>query len=114
MMCATGLGIHIEHTHGPYSDGDTLIHAICDALQFSIPLVKGDGMVTKGNIDATWKVDAKWPRAAHPAEDISIKATTSEKMGCVARRNSYTWFYKILDGSARITVLRLMSSKRYL
>jgi 2-C-methyl-D-erythritol 2,4-cyclodiphosphate synthase len=40
-------------------------------------------------------------------EDISIKATTSEKMGFVGREEGVSVFavallYKILDGSARI------------
>ncbi len=143
-------GIHIEHTHGPsgHSDGDALIHAICDALLGAANLrdigyhfsdkdpqyrnmdskifLKGViGMVRDcgyeiGNIDATVvlempKVNPHVPQmqqvmaevlAIRP-EDISIKATTSEKMGFVGRAEGIAVYavalvYKILDGSARI------------
>jgi 2-C-methyl-D-erythritol 2,4-cyclodiphosphate synthase len=143
-------GINIPHTHGPagHSDGDALIHAICDALlgaanlrdigyHFSDKDPQYKGMDSKvflkrvvemvrecgyeiSNIDATVvleapKVNPHVTQMQHAMaevlsireDDISIKATTSEKMGFVGRQEGIAVFavvllYKILDGSTRI------------
>ncbi|MBD0259356.1 MAG: 2-C-methyl-D-erythritol 2,4-cyclodiphosphate synthase [Cytophagales bacterium] len=143
-------GITIPHSHGPagHSDGDVLIHAICDALlgaanlrdigyHFSDKDPQYKGMDSKvflkrvvemvrecgyeiSNIDATVllelpKVNPNLPHMQQVMaevlsirpEDISIKATTSEKIGFVGRGEGVSVFavvllYKILDGSARL------------
>ena len=140
-------GIEIPHTHGPsgHSDGDALIHAICDALlgaadlrdigyHFSDKDPQYKGMDSKiflqkvlemvrecgyeiSNIDATVvlespKVNPHVPEMKRVMaevlrireSDISIKATTSEKMGFVGRKEGIAVFavallYKVHDAS---------------
>lgn len=121
-------GVQIPHTHGikAHSDGDVILHALCDALlgalalgdigqhfpdtdpafkgadskvllQHVYELVKNKGYVL-GNADIT--VIAERPKLAphHTAiceciannlgvqrEQISLKATTNEKMGWIGR-----------------------------
>lgn len=139
-------GIQIPHSHGPsgHSDGDALIHAICDALlgaadlrdigfHFSDKdpqyknrdskffLEKVIGLVREcgyevGNIDATVVLEAPkvnplvlemkrvMAGVLHiPESDLSIKATTSEQMGFVGRKEGIAVFavallYKVMDG----------------
>lgn len=122
-------GVTIPHTHAfkAHSDGDVLIHALCDALLGALAL--GDigkhfpdtsadfanidsrillrhvmGLIheqgyTLGNLDAT--IVAQAPKMAghidamrtHLAEDcqvelsqVSVKATTTEKLGFAGRK----------------------------
>ncbi len=126
-------GVNIEHEKGTvaHSDGDVLIHAICDALLgaaslrdigFHFPdtdanfkgvdsskllarvveLLKEKGY-SIGNIDATIaaqrpKINPHIPKMqAHLAEvmrvdleDISIKASTTEKLGFEGREEGMT------------------------
>ena len=132
-------GIKIDHTKGcvAHSDGDVLIHAICDALLgaanmrdigFHFPdnqnTYKGidskillfdtmellrDAGYTLGNIDAT--VAAERPKL-NPhipemkrvmadvlqvdVEDISIKATTTEKLGFTGRQEGIAAYATVL------------------
>jgi 2-C-methyl-D-erythritol 2,4-cyclodiphosphate synthase len=121
-------GIKIEHYKGciAHSDGDTLIHALCDALlgaaalgdigtHFPDTFEKYKGIDSKillsdvvnllkhenytiGNIDVTVclqkpKIKDDIPEMRRilsdimniPVEDVSIKATTTEKLGFAGR-----------------------------
>ncbi len=132
-------GIKIEHTQGciAHSDGDVLIHAICDALlgaanmrdigyhfpdtssdyenvDSKILLKKTVEIIQKagwkiGNIDSTIvlerpKVKPYIPdmkiTLAHamgiPVGDISIKATTTEKLGFVGREEGVAAYAVVL------------------
>ncbi|MGE0077253.1 MAG: 2-C-methyl-D-erythritol 2,4-cyclodiphosphate synthase [Bacteroidales bacterium] len=132
-------GIRINHTKGSvgHSDGDTLIHAICDAMlgaanlrdignQFpdNDPSLKGidskillkktlDLIAEKGyrigNIDSTIclqqpKVKDYIPEMQRTLasvlniskEDISIKATTTEKLGFTGREEGVSAYAVIL------------------
>lgn len=132
-------GVKIEHTMGlqGHSDGDVLIHAICDALLgaanmrdigYHFPDTAGeykdidskillfdtmellrDAGYTLGNIDAT--VAAERPKL-NPhipemkrvmadvlqvdVEDISIKATTTEKLGFTGRQEGIAAYATVL------------------
>jgi 2-C-methyl-D-erythritol 2,4-cyclodiphosphate synthase len=132
-------GIPIEHTKGPvaHSDGDVLIHAICDALlgaanlrdigvhfpdnstdfkgidskillKKTIDLLKGKGYKV-GNIDSTICLQKPKIKDFIPAmqetlakvmdmsiEDISIKATTTEKLGFVGREEGISAYAVVL------------------
>ncbi len=121
-------GINIEHSKGcvAHSDGDVLIHAICDSLlgaaalgdiglhfpdtssEFkgidskvllsrTVELLRSKGYQI-GNIDCTisrqrptlrWHIDSMRQRLAEVMEiefnDISIKATTTERLGFEGR-----------------------------
>ena len=110
-------GVKIEHTMGlqGHSDADVLIHAICDALLgaanmrdigYHFPDTAG---YTLGNIDAT--VAAERPKL-NPhipemkrvmadvlqvdVEDISIKATTTEKLGFTGRQEGIAAYATVL------------------
>ena len=132
-------GIKIEHEKGcvAHSDGDVLLHAICDALfgaagmgdigqhfPDTCPAYKGiDSKIllkktveliatkgyTVGNIDAT--VCAERPKLkAHIPEmqrtlasvmgvdedDVSIKATTTEKLGFTGREEGISAYATVL------------------
>lgn len=132
-------GIKLEHELGllGHSDGDVLIHAICDALLGAANMrdigyhfpdnageFKGidskillartvDLIATKGyrvgNIDATVcaerpKLKARIPEMqevlAHvmniDAEDVSIKATTTEKLGFTGREEGISAYATVL------------------
>ena len=132
-------GIKVEHEKGcvAHSDGDVLIHAICDALLgaanmrdigYHFPDTAGeykdidskillfdtmellrDAGYTLGNIDAT--VAAERPKL-NPhipemkrvmadvlqvdVEDISIKATTTEKLGFTGRQEGIAAYATVL------------------
>ena len=132
-------GIKIEHYKGTvaHSDGDVLIHAICDALlgaanlrdigfQFpdndnsfkgidsKILLKKTNGLLKEknwdiGNIDSTIvlqkpKIKDKIPEMQKilanvlniDIEDISIKATTTEKLGFNGKEEGISAFATVL------------------
>ena len=118
-------GIKIEHTLGllGHSDADVLIHAICDALLgaanmrdigYHFPDTAGEYKNREagyelGNIDAT--VAAERPKL-NPhiplmkktlaevmnvdEEDISIKATTTEKLGFTGRQEGISAYATVL------------------
>ncbi|MBN2487266.1 MAG: 2-C-methyl-D-erythritol 2,4-cyclodiphosphate synthase [Bacteroidales bacterium] len=132
-------GMPIEHTKGPvaHSDGDVLIHAICDALLGSVNLrdigvhfpdtsANYKGIDSKillkktaellalkgykvGNIDSTICLQKPKIKDFIPAmqetladiigiatDNISIKATTTEKMGFVGREEGITAYAVVL------------------
>ncbi|MBT3207071.1 MAG: 2-C-methyl-D-erythritol 2,4-cyclodiphosphate synthase [Bacteroidetes bacterium] len=132
-------GIKIEHTKGTiaHSDGDVLIHAICDALlgaanlrdigfQFPDTAVEFSGIDSKillkrtvelleeksfsvGNIDSTIclqkpKLKDKIPEMQRilskilkiNEDDISIKATTTEKLGFVGKEDGISAYATVL------------------
>ncbi len=132
-------GIEVPHTKGPlgHSDGDTLIHAICDALlgaanmrdigyhfpdtsatfeniDSKILLKKTVGLVaekgyTIGNIDSTIclqrpKIKDFIPQMQSTlaevcgisVDDISIKATTTEKLGFEGREEGMSAYAVVL------------------
>ena len=132
-------GIEVPHTKGPlgHSDGDTLIHAICDALlgaanmrdigyhfpdtsatyeniDSKILLKKTVGLIaekgyTIGNIDSTIclqrpKIKDFIPKMQQclaevcgiSVDDISIKATTTEKLGFEGREEGMSAYAVVL------------------
>lgn len=132
-------GVQIEHTKGSlgHSDGDALIHAICDAMLGAAnlgdigvhfpdtdPSLKGiDSKIllrktmdiiaqkgyTIGNIDSTIclqrpkvkdyipKMQAELAKALDvEPQQISIKATTTEKLGFVGREEGVTAYAVVL------------------
>ena len=132
-------GIEVPHTKGPlgHSDGDTLIHAICDALlgaanmrdigyhfpdtsatyeniDSKILLKKTVGLIadkgyTIGNIDSTIclqrpKIKDFIPKIQQclaevcgiSVDDISIKATTTEKLGFEGREEGMSAYAVVL------------------
>lgn len=132
-------GIEIIHTKGSvgHSDGDTLIHAICDAMlgaanlrdignQFpdndptlkgidskillrkTLDLVKAKGFYI-GNIDTTISLQSPKIKDYIPEmqrtlakvldileEDITIKATTTEKLGFTGREEGVAAYAVVL------------------
>ena len=116
-------GIKIEHTMGllGHSDADVLIHAICDALagefenidskillKKTVALIATKGY-TIGNIDAT--ICAERPKLKNhipqmqqvlaevmgiDADDVSIKATTTEKLGFTGREEGISAYAVVL------------------
>ena len=132
-------GIEVPHTKGPlgHSDGDTLIHAICDALlgaanmrdigyhfpdtsaayeniDSKIILKKTVQLITEkgyriGNIDSTIclqrpKIKDFIPQMQQclaevcsiSTDDISIKATTTEKLGFEGREEGMSAYAVVL------------------
>ena len=132
-------GIEVPHTKGPlgHSDGDTLIHAICDALlgaanmrdigyhfpdtsatyeniDSKILLKKTVGLIAEkgysiGNIDSTIclqrpKIKDFIPKMQQclaevcgiSVDDISIKATTTEKLGFEGREEGMSAYAVVL------------------
>ncbi len=132
-------GIEVPHTKGPlgHSDGDTLIHAICDALlgaanmrdigyhfpdtsdtyeniDSKILLKKTVGLIAEkgysiGNIDSTIclqrpKIKDFIPKMQQclaevcgiSIDDISIKATTTEKLGFEGREEGMSAYAVVL------------------
>lgn len=132
-------GIEVPHTKGPlgHSDGDTLIHAICDAIlgaanmrdigyhfpdtsaafeniDSKILLKKTVDIVAEkgwriGNIDSTIclqrpKIKDFIPKMQQvlaevcgiDAEDISIKATTTERLGFEGREEGMSAYAVVL------------------
>ena len=132
-------GIEVPHTKGPlgHSDGDTLIHAICDALlgaanmrdigyhfpdtsatfenidskillKKTVALIAEKGY-TIGNIDSTIclqrpKIKNFIPQMQSTlaevcgisVDDISIKATTTEKLGFEGREEGMSAYAVVL------------------
>ena len=132
-------GIEVPHTKGPlgHSDGDTLIHAICDALlgaanmrdigyhfpdtsatyenidskillKKTVALIAEKGF-TIGNIDSTICLQRPKIKDFIPEmqqclaevcgisiDDISIKATTTEKLGFEGREEGMSAYAVVL------------------
>jgi len=132
-------GIHVEHVKGSvgHSDGDVLIHAICDAmlgaanlrdigihfpdndkslkgidskilLKKTLEIVKSKGFQI-GNIDSTIclqrpKIKDLIPKMQSvlasvleiSSEDLSIKATTTEKLGFVGQEEGIAAYAVVL------------------
>ena len=115
-------GVLLEHTKGllGHSDADVLLHAVCDALlgaanmrdigyhfpdtagefknidskillKKTVELIAGKGYKV-GNIDATICAD----RPKLNADDISIKATTTEKLGFTGREEGISAYATVL------------------
>ena len=115
-------GIRLEHTKGllGHSDADVLIHAICDALlgaanmrdigyhfpdtgaefknidskillRRTVEIIATKGYRV-GNIDATICAE----RMGIDADDISIKATTTEKLGFTGREEGISAYATVL------------------
>ena len=116
-------GVLIPHTKGAlgHSDADVLLHAICDAMLGALSL--GDIGVHFPDTQAAYKnIDSKiLLKKTHdlisergysivnidtcqaisgvlqiPVEDISIKATTTEKMGFVGREEGLVAYATVL------------------
>ena len=128
-------GVHIEHSHGmvAHSDGDVLLHSICDAIlgaaamrdigyhfpdnsndykgiDSRILLRKTKELITAqgweiGNIDATICLQKPKLLPHIPLmcqniaedlqisiDDVSVKATTTEKLGFVGREEGVAVF----------------------
>lgn len=132
-------GIHIEHTKGciAHSDGDVLIHAICDALlgaagmrdigyhfpdtdmkykkidsklllKHCVELIRAEGYEIS-NIDSVLAIQSPKLKpfidvmrqtlasVMHmPIDDISIKATTTEKLGFEGREEGVSAYATVL------------------
>ena len=103
-------GIRLEHTHGllGHSDADVLIHAICDALLGAANLIASKGYKV-GNIDATVCAERPKLKTHIPAmqeclakvmgidiDDVSIKATTTEKLGFTGREEGISAYATVL------------------
>ena len=132
-------GIIIPHTTGSvgHSDGDVLIHAICDALlgaaslrdigihfpdtdnslkgidskiilSETMKLIRGKGYRI-GNVDSTICLQAPKikdfipemcnvlaPILEIPVDDISVKATTTEKMGFIGKEEGLSAYAIVL------------------
>ena len=113
-------GIKFEHELGllGHSDADVLIHAICDALlgaanMRDIGYHFPDLIATKGyqvgNVDATVcaerpKLKARIPEMQEvlaklmkvDVDDVSIKATTTEKLGFTGREEGISAYATVL------------------
>ena len=118
-------GILLEHTKGllGHSDADVLLHAVCDALLgaanmrdigYHFPDTAGefkniDSKILLGNIDATICAERPKLKAHIPlmqetmatvmgidADDISIKATTTEKLGFTGREEGISAYATVL------------------
>ena len=117
-------GILLEHTKGllGHSDADVLLHAVCDALLgaanmrdigYHFPDTAVELIATKGykvgNIDATICAERPKLKAHIPLmqetmatvmgidmDDISIKATTTEKLGFTGREEGISAYATVL------------------
>ena len=109
-------GIQLEHCKGllGHSDADVLIHAICDALLGAANMRDiGYLIATKGyrvgNIDATVCAERPKLKAHIPAmqetlagvmgidaDDVSIKATTTERLGFTGREEGISAYATVL------------------
>jgi 2-C-methyl-D-erythritol 2,4-cyclodiphosphate synthase len=110
-------GIEVPHTHGAlgHSDADVLIHVICDALLgaanlrdigFHFPDTDPQykGIDSKKLLAHTMRLlrDKGYERMALaevmgvPEADISIKATTTEKLGFVGRQEGVAAYATVL------------------
>ena len=93
-------GIQVPHTHGAlgHSDADVLIHVICDALLGAANL--RDIGFHFPDTDPQYKgIDSKRLLAevmGVEADDISIKATTTEKLGFVGRKEGVAAYASVL------------------
>ena len=109
-------GIRLEHAKGllGHSDADVLLHTVCDALLgaanmrdigYHFPDTAGEYK----NIDATICAERPKLKAHIPlmqetmaavmgidAEDISIKATTTEKLGFTGREEGISAYATVL------------------
>lgn len=97
------IGYHFPDTAGEFKDVDSKI-----LLEKTVQLIAGKGY-TVGNIDATVCAERPKMKAHIPAmqvtlarimnideDDVSIKATTSEKMGFVGREEGISAYATVL------------------
>lgn len=97
------IGYHFPDTAGEFKDVDSKI-----LLEKTVQLIAGKGY-TVGNVDATIAAERPKLKAHIPAmqvtlarlmnvdeDDVSIKATTSEKMGFVGREEGITAYATVL------------------
>ena len=87
-------GIKVPHSKGAlgHSDADVLLHAICDALLGALCL--GDIGVHFPNTDAAYKNIESITEVSK--NDVSVKATTTEKMGFVGRKEGIIAYATVL------------------
>ena len=118
-------GVRLEHEKGllGHSDADVLIHAICDALlgaanmrdidskillKKTVDLIGSKGY-SIGNIDATICAERPKLKTHIPAmqqtlsavlgideDDVSVKATTTEKLGFTGREEGISAYATVL------------------
>ena len=102
-------GVNIEHDRGvvAHSDGDVVIHALCDAILGALAL--GDIGHHFPPTDPRWKdvssrhfllhcaaLITEHGYALANAGDVSVKATTSEKLGFTGRGEGIAAFAVVL------------------
>ena len=82
-------GVLLEHTKGllGHSDADVLLHAVCDALLGAANMLKAHIPLMQETMATVMGIDA---------DDISIKATTTEKLGFTGREEGISAYATVL------------------
>ena len=88
-------GILLEHTKGllGHSDADVLLHAVCDAL-LGAANMRDIGYHFPDTAGEFKNIDSKI--MGIDADDISIKATTTEKLGFTGREEGISAYATVL------------------